>query len=54
MATFTHRWNFTVGEVQLMLIEGEEGAGQSCDLSWDANWELHVDSLRSLLYPVDR
>ena len=55
MTKFTIRWNFTVGESKLVLIEGDEGRmGQSCNTFESQNWDLHVDTLEGLLYATDR
>ena len=49
------RWNFTVGDMQLMLVEGEEGAeGHSCGLFEELQWELGVDTVSGLVYRINR
>lgn len=49
------RWNFTVGNMELMLVEGEEGSeGHSCSISDDLQWELHVDTVMGLVYTTRR
>ena len=51
---FVCRWNFTVGDVHLMLIEGEESTGHSCNLFQELKWELRVDTLTGMIYAADR
>lgn len=45
-----------MGEMQLMLVEGEEEweQGHSCSLFRELGWELHVDTLMGLVYSTDR
>lgn len=52
------RWNFTVGDVELVLVEGEDEeqqqGGHSCNLFHELEWELHVDALLGLVYSTHR
>jgi hypothetical protein len=52
----TCRWNFTVGNMELMLIEGEEKEerGQSCSMFEDLDWEVHVDTMLGRLYSTSK
>lgn len=52
------RWNFTVGDMELTLIEGDEVGedtrGQSCNQFDELDWEIHVDTLLGLLYSTPK
>ena len=53
------RWNFTVGNMELMLIEGEERGeeetgGHSCDVFEELDWEIHVDTILGELYSTSK
>ena len=53
------RWNFTVGELEISLVEGEQEAGvgreegPSC-LSVPGDWMMQVDSSQGVLNAVRR
>ncbi len=47
------RWNFTVGSMQLSLVEGVEDEF-SCHTSAQLPWELKVDTVSGVLNAVNR
>ena len=51
------RWNFTVSQLELLLIEGEgeEEGDFSCQLERDRDeWSIHVSDTSNILYLSDR
>lgn len=48
------RWNFTVGEVQLGLVEGEEEGEELSYLPDQPEWAVQVDTAGGRVYAVKR
>ena len=49
---FNCRWNFTVGDVSLSLVEGMEEGELSC-LAGSLDWSVRIDAAAGLLVAVD-
>ena len=48
------RWNFTVGEMQLGLVEGEEEGEEVSYLPDQPEWAVQVDTAGGRVYAVKR